>query len=206
MKLKIFLLVGLGVCFSSSISSAATNQNTNDAAYDQARQDYRAYLQQLKTLSSQYKQITGEVKKVIQEEGVPVWDDSGMGGIKMADVTVQELDGQTFGDTDIQDTDKYLIVKLDIPGVKKEELKVSILENDVLRVTGRREEEQNNNFSSSNARYVRAERRHGTFDRQVKLPVPVSNTGTEARYENGVLTVRVLKASANTKEIPVQIR
>jgi HSP20 family molecular chaperone IbpA len=188
------------------IVSAATNSNDNDPAYQQARQDYRAYLAQLKDLSSQYKRITGEVKKVIQEEGVPVWDDNGMGGIKMADVTVQELDSQSFGDTDIQDNDKYLTVKIDIPGVKKDELRVSILENAILRVSGRREEETSNNFASSSARFIRTERRHGDFERQIKLPVPVSNTGTEAKYENGVLTIKVLKASVNAKEIPVQIR
>ena len=77
MKLKIFFLVGLVGLFVSSISFSATNQNTNDPAYDQARQDYRAYLQQLKTLSSQYKQITGEVKKVIQEEGVRLFEATG---------------------------------------------------------------------------------------------------------------------------------
>ena len=202
----LFLLV-LFLFSSKNNAFAATNSNdTNNPNYDQARQDYRTYLEQLKALSSQYKQVTNEVKKVIQEEGVPVWDDSGMGGIKMSNMTVQELDSQTFGDTDIQDSDKYLIVKLDIPGVKKEDLKVSILENNVLRVTGNRQEEQSNNFASSSAHYIRSERRHGTFDRQIKLPVPVSNTGTEAKYDNGVLTVRVLKASANTKEIPVQVR
>lgn len=205
MKKTSCLLFIISLFFNTGALSAATDSK-DDPAYSQARQDYRTYLEQLKVLSNQYKQITGEVKKVIQEEGVPVWDDSGMGGIKMADVTVEELDGRTFGDTDIQDSDKHLIIKLDLPGVRKEDLKVSIVENDVLRVTGRREEERTGNFTSSNARYIRSERRHGAFERQIKLPVPVSNSGTEAKYENGVLTIRVLKMSANTKEIPVQIR
>ena len=65
-KVLIFIFINCSL-FSHEILSAATNSNENDPAYQQARQDYRTYLQQLKTLSSQYKQITGEVKKVIQE-------------------------------------------------------------------------------------------------------------------------------------------
>ena len=185
---------------------AATNQDSANPNLEQAKADYRAYLQQLKVLSGQYRQITSDMKQVIQEEGVPVWDDSGMGGIKVANVTVEDVDGQTFGDTDIQDTGKNLIVKIDLPGLKKEELKVSIVENSVLRVSGRREDQNIGNWQNSSGQYYRSERRRGAFERQIKLPVPVSNAGTEARYDNGVLTVKVLKASAAAHETPIQVR
>ena len=185
---------------------AATNSDSSNPGVEQAKADYRAYLQQLKALSGQYKQITGEMKKVIQEEGVPVWDDTGMGGIKIADVTVQEADEATFGDTDIQETDRHLLVKVDLPGLKKDEIRVSILENRVLRFTGRREDENITTRDTGAGHYYRAERRRGSFERQIKLPVEVLDSDTEAKYENGVLTVKLLKGNAGRREVPVQIR
>lgn len=196
----------LGIFAFNPAADSATNSDSSNAGVEQAKADYRAYLQQLKALSSQYKEITGEMKKVIQEEGVPVWDDSGMGGIKVADVTIQEADEATFGDTDIQDTDKQLIVKVDLPGLKKDEIKVSILENRVLRISGRREDEKISVSDTRNNHYLRAERRRGNFERQIKLPVEVLDTGTEAKYENGVLTVRILKSSASRREVTVPVK
>ena len=185
---------------------SATNSDSSNPGVEQAKADYRAYLQQLKALSGQYKQITGEMKKVIQEEGVPVWDDSGMGGIKMADVTIQEADEATFGDTDIQEMDRHLLVKVDLPGLKKNEIKVSILENRVLRISGTREDENINVSNTVAGHYYRSERRHGSFERQIKLPVEVLDTGTEAKYQDGVLTVKILKASNSSKEVAIPVR
>ena len=47
-----------------------------ESAYDQARVDYRAYLEQLKALNQQYKEVTGELKTIVQEEGLPVWNEN----------------------------------------------------------------------------------------------------------------------------------
>ena len=202
---KVFSFIAF-TFFLTSCVFAATSSDSSNPSVEQAKADYRAYLQQLKTLSGQYKQITGEMKKVIQEEGVPVWDDTGMGGIKIADVTVQEADEATFGDTDIQETDRHLLVKVDLPGLKKDEIRVSILENRVLRITGRREDENIATKNTGTGHYYRAERRRGSFERQIKLPVEVLDSDTEAKYENGVLTVKLLKGNAGRREVPVQIR
>jgi len=202
---KVFSFIAF-TFFLTSCVFAATSSDSSNPSVEQAKADYRAYLRQLKTLSGQYKQITGEMKKVIQEEGVPVWDDSGMGGIKIADVTVQEADEATFGDTDIQETDRHLLVKVDLPGLKKDEIRVSILENRVLRFTGRREDENITTRDTGAGHYYRAERRRGSFERQIKLPMEVLDNGTEAKYENGVLTVKILKAPTPKKEINVPVK
>ena len=70
---KILSFVSL-TFFLTTATLAAAQSNDQNAAYDQARQDYRGYLQQLKVLNQQYKQITGEMSKIIKEEGVPSWD------------------------------------------------------------------------------------------------------------------------------------
>ena len=53
-------------------------------------------------------------------------------------------------------------------------------------------------------RYHHQERRYGRFSRQITLPVPVDSNRTEARFENGVLTVTLPKAAeARQRRIPV---
>src|SRR3989338_875504 len=69
----------------SSIAYATQDQDRNsNPALDQAKQDYRVFLEQLKALNSQYKQVTNEMKSVIEEEGVPIFDED------TGDLTIQK--------------------------------------------------------------------------------------------------------------------
>lgn len=180
--------------FLATCALAATQSNDQNAAYDQARQDYRTYLQQLKVLNRQYKQITGEMSKIIKEEGVPTWD---MGGTES---------GKTFAAADIQETEKDMVVKMDLPGVNKDNLKLKIENNRMLRVQGERNEEKQQTQITPDTRYQRTERQQGSFERVIELPALASDSGTEAKYENGVLTVKILKAPTAAKEINVPVK
>lgn len=178
------------VCVLSLMSSSALalTENERQAALEKAREDYRVYLQKLKELSSQYKEVTGEIKKVAKEEGIPVWDESaGEIQIKKGDSLFETV--TPLKDVSIQETEKEIFVKADLPGVKKESIKVSIENNKILRIRGEQD--------SASGR--------GPIDRSVELPGPVQDTHTDARYENGVLSVKVLKSQESKKEVPVHV-
>ncbi len=87
---------------------------------------------------------------------------------------------------DIAETDEDIIVHADLPGMKPEDVEVSIVENR-LRLKGetRAEEEQERGNM-----YFR-ERRYGRFERYIDLPPSVNADAAEAEFENGVLTVKL---------------
>ena len=179
-----------------ALPAFADNQSdTNRAATEQAKQDYKVFLEQLKALNGQYKEITNQIKEVVKEEGVPTIDDeTGEMQIVKPDADwgdrKQNWAGPSFGEADIKETNKEMIVKIDLPGAKKEELKVRLENNRVLRVYGQSD----------------SVRLHGRFQRRVELPALARESGIDARYENGVLTVRVPKAVESQKEISVSVQ
>lgn len=87
---------------------------------------------------------------------------------------------------DLKETKKEFILTLDIPGVKKEDVKIEF-ENGRLSVSGERKEEKE----------VKDERRHlseayyGSFQRSFTLPGKIDENKVDAHYENGVLTVKI---------------
>jgi HSP20 family protein len=101
---------------------------------------------------------------------------------------------------DVYEEGDNLIVKASVPGLKPEELKVSV-HDDTLTVSGEtkaQEERKDKDF------YVR-ENRYGRFERSVTLPCPVDADQAEAVFENGVLNLTLPKAGeARRKQIPVK--
>ncbi len=172
------------------------------ATYDQARDDYRIFLQQLKELNRQYKEVSGEMSKIVREEGTPTWDmgDASIGSTLGAETLTN------FGDTDIQETDKEIVVKMDLPGVQKDKIRVSVRENKILKIEGEREERKEEKKEGQDYRYYKSERQHGEFVREVVLPSLVQEKGTDAQYKDGVLTVRILKEPSAHKEIMIPVK
>ena len=77
-----------------------------------------------------------------------------------------------------------VIAKMSLPGVKQEEVDVSI-EDDVLTISGRREEEK----ETKEKNYYSKEIRRGSFSRSVGLPKSVKAEKAEAKIEDGMLVV-----------------
>lgn len=208
-KLSIFfaVLAMLG----TSVSYAEQDDPARQAAVEQAKQDYRVFLDQLKALNSQYREVTNEIKEVIKEEGVPVIDEE-TGEMVMkkdfdTDVRSQYAQsGPVFGDVDIRENDKDMIVKVDLPGVKKEEIKVKIEDGKVLRIYGKRDNDREDIWNKGYVRTHQSERQHGKFQRRIDLPAMAQDTGIEAQYENGVLTVRIPKLTEAKKEVTISIQ
>lgn len=90
---------------------------------------------------------------------------------------------------DLSESEKEYLVRLEVPGVHKENLDISLVEN-VLTITGKREITQEQTAES----YLWKERDFGRFVRTVRLPTQVVENKIEALYQDGVLVVRLPKA------------
>lgn len=103
---------------------------------------------------------------------------------------------------DIYQTEKDVVVKVEIPGVSKEDLNLYIDENS-LRLFGQIKRE--NEFKDENA--YRTERYYGNFSRTISFPVEVISEEAEADYTDGILSITVPKvenSKAKGRKIDIQ--
>src|ERR1041385_3166851 len=87
-----------------------------------------------------------------------------------------------------EDRDR-LVVKAELPGMKKEDIDIS-LEGEVLTLSGERKEEE----VFDKAETYRSERFLGKFQRTLTLPMSVDASKVQASYKDGILTVTLPKA------------
>ncbi len=100
---------------------------------------------------------------------------------------------------DIYETGDRVVVKASVPGVKPEEIEVTIT-GDLLTIKGEMKVEEKVEKES----YLRQERRYGSFCRQVSLPANVKTENVQATFENGVLSLELPKADiAKTKTVRI---
>jgi len=101
---------------------------------------------------------------------------------------------------DIHETDDHYLVSFDMPGVKKEDIKIDLQGNRLI-VSGERRREQSENRKST----LWYERSYGKFERTFVLPSIVEADKIEAQYEDGVLNVALPKAEkAKPRQIQIQ--
>ena len=98
---------------------------------------------------------------------------------------------------DWKETPEAHIFKADLPGMKKEEVKVEVEEGRVLQISGERSKEK----EEKNDKWHRVERSSGKFMRRFRLPENAKVEEVKASIENGVLTVRVPKTKGKKPEI-----
>ena len=101
---------------------------------------------------------------------------------------------------DMTESDTAFELRAEIPGVKPEDIEITV-HGDVLTIAGEKREEK----SEQKQGYHRTERRFGSFHRSVQLPSAVDTDAVEAVHEQGVLVVRLKKAaSALPKRVQVK--
>jgi HSP20 family protein len=108
--------------------------------------------------------------------------------------------GRSAPRLDLSETDAAVEVRLDVPGIKAEDVDIQISGNR-LTVSGARKDER----EEKGRTWHRIERRFGQFCRSVMLPCPVKEDAAEAQYRDGVLTITVPKAE-EAKAHKVKIR
>ncbi len=101
---------------------------------------------------------------------------------------------------DLVENQHEIVLTLDIPGIQRDKLDVSVDEG-LLTVRGERQEERERKDSET----YRVERVYGSFQRAFRLPSAVDAEQVKATYKDGVLEVRLPKTeAAKAKKIPVQ--
>lgn len=103
---------------------------------------------------------------------------------------------------DIAETEDEITVTAEIPGMNKEDVKISIQDN-VLSLKGEKKRET----EEKAANLHRVERLYGSFERAFSLPSTVQTDKVMAEYKDGLLTIRLPKAEdAKPKEIDISVK
>ena len=101
----------------------------------------------------------------------------------------------------IRETEESLVLTFELPGMKKEEIKVAV-KDDALTVSGEREFRSESNDDE----YVRRELRSGSFSRSFTLPDTVDADKVNADYRDGLLEITLAKREElKPKEIEVKV-
>lgn len=109
----------------------------------------------------------------------------------------KELETLALVSTDWKETPSAHVVSLDIPGIKRDDLKIEIQDR-VLRVSGERKAEE----EVEGDKWHRAERTVGRFWREFRLPSNADLDGIKAHMQNGVLRITVPKLYEENKTQP----
>ena len=112
------------------------------------------------------------------------------------------LNGTWNPAVDVAEENDAYVVKMELPGVNKDDVKIT-LESNILTIQGEKKIE--NEVKHKN--YHRTERSYGSFQRSFTLPVTVKNDRIDATYKDGILTVSLPKAEeAKPKQIEVEVK
>jgi HSP20 family protein len=113
-----------------------------------------------------------------------------------------ELSGAWAPAVDIAEKADSYAVNVELPGVAKEDVKITMHDN-VLTIRGEKKQEQ----ESREANYQRVERTYGSFSRSFTLPTGVKAGDVEATYKDGILNILLPKAEeAKPKQIEVKVK
>ena len=103
---------------------------------------------------------------------------------------------------DVAEHDEGYQVKVELPGVSKDDVKITMQDN-ILTIRGEKKQEK----ESKGSNYHRVERSHGSFQRSFTLPVSVKHDQIGASYKDGILTIALPKADdAKPKQIEVKVK
>jgi HSP20 family protein len=95
----------------------------------------------------------------------------------------------SFPKINMSETKESYILKFDVAGIAKEDLKLSIGEDNILTIEGERKSETKEKEKS----FSREEIFYGKFQRSIKLPPNANQNKLDTKYDNGILSVTIAK-------------
>ena len=145
----------------------------------------------------------GRRTNVYDPFSLDVWDPfDGLFNSALATAPARETSAFANARIDWKETPEAHVFKADLPGLKKEEVKVEVEDGRILKISGERSKEQ----EEKNDKWHRIERSSGKFLRRFRLPENAKLDQVKAGLENGVLTITVPKEEEKKPEVkPVEI-
>lgn len=103
---------------------------------------------------------------------------------------------------DVEETKDSLIVRAEIPGMTKEDIKIQTV-GDTLVISGERKHES----EEKDRHFHRVERAYGKFQRTMQMPIEVQSDKAKASYKDGVLEITFPKSEkARAREIEIEVK
>ena len=103
---------------------------------------------------------------------------------------------------DISEDEKNIYLEAELPGVKKENMKIK-LEDNKLTISG---EKKNANENDKSKRFFNRERSFGAFEKVFTIQVDIKQDNIRAEFEHGVLSVTIEKLIPEKKEMTIEIK
>jgi len=113
------------------------------------------------------------------------------------------LNNFSYPRTDIQDAKDKIVLKFDLAGVNKKNIKLSIDDNKILTIKGEKKESKEEKSKD----FVKKEIFYGDFQKSIQLPENIDESKLTTKFENGILTVTVPKTEIKkpkAKLIPIK--
>ncbi|GAA0150045.1 chaperone [Lithospermum erythrorhizon] len=140
----------------------------------------------------------GRRNNILDPFSMDIWDPfSSFSSSALSNTSNNETSAFANARIDWKETPEAHIFKADLPGLKKEEVKVEVEEDRVLQLSGERSREH----EEKNDKWHRMERSSGKFVRRFRLPDNAKMDQIKASMENGVLTVTVPKEEQKKPQV-----
>ena len=113
------------------------------------------------------------------------------------------LNNFSYPRTDIVDAKDKIVLKFDLAGVDKKNIKLSIDENKILTLEGEKKESK----EEKSKEFVKKEIFYGSFKKAIQLPQNIDENKLQTKFENGILTVTIPKVEIKkpkAKLIPIK--
>jgi len=115
---------------------------------------------------------------------------------------LEEAEGFWYPVIDIEEDNENFIVKAELPGMRKEDIKISVRGNSLV-VSGERKQES----ETKSKTFHRIERSYGKFTRTITLPSEADADKVKASYKDGILIVTLPKPETlKAKEIEIEVK
>ncbi|KAJ0539011.1 putative small heat shock protein HSP20 [Helianthus annuus] len=141
--------------------------------------------------------LGGRRSSVFDPFSLDVWDPFKDFPISSSSDVSRETSALVNARVDWKETPKAHVFKADLPGIKKEEVKVEVEDGNILQITGQRNVEK----EDKNDKWHRVERSSGKFTRRFRLPENAEMDQVKAAMENGVLTITVPKEEVKKPDV-----